>query len=93
MAGERTTAFRGLDVSHAYVLMDKPHHTNLPVLLRPLLKQCHRVHAEISRPNKRDYYWTAAESKYTTDVMFRNRAALGADLSRAGVSWRDEIWQ
>lgn len=64
------------DVSHAQALMDQQHRTNWPVLLRPLLKQCHPLHAEISRPIERDYYWTAAETEYATDVMFRDRSAL-----------------
>jgi hypothetical protein len=64
------------DVSGAQALMDQQHRTNWPVLLRPLLKQCHPLHAEISRPIERDYYWTAAETEYATDVMFRDRGAL-----------------
>src|SRR6266542_3909986 len=64
------------DMSRAQALMDQQHRTNWPVLLRPLLKQCHPLHAEISRPIGRDYYWTAAETEYATDVMFRDRAAL-----------------
>jgi hypothetical protein len=65
------------DVSRAQALMDQQHRTNWPVLLQPLLKKCHPLHAEISRPIERDYYWTAAETEYATDVMFRDRAALG----------------
>jgi hypothetical protein len=64
------------DVSRAQALMDQQHRTNWPVLLRPLLKQCHPLYAEINRPIERDYYWTAAETEYATDVMFRDRAAL-----------------
>lgn len=64
------------DVSGAQALMDQQHRTNWPVLLRPLLKQCHPLHAEISRPIERDYYWTAAETEYATDVMFRDRGTL-----------------
>ena len=65
------------DVSRAQALMDQQHRINWPVLLRPLLKKCHPLHAEISRPIEREYYWTAAETEYATDVMFRDRAALG----------------
>src|SRR5215813_8718851 len=64
------------DVWRAQALMEQQHRTNWPVLLRPLLKQCHPLHAEISRPIERDYYWTAAETEYATDVMFRDRSAL-----------------
>jgi len=34
------------------------------------------LHEEISRPIEREYYWTAAQSEYATDVMFRDRGAL-----------------
>lgn len=64
------------DVSRAQALMDEQHRTNWPILLQPLLKQCHPLSVEITRPIERDYYWTAAETEYATDVMFRNRAAL-----------------
>src|SRR5438093_4033849 len=64
------------DMSRAQALMDQQHRTNWPVLLRPLVQMCHPLHAEITRPIERDYYWTAAESEYATDVMFRDRAAL-----------------
>jgi hypothetical protein len=63
-------------LSRAQALMDQQHRTNWPVLLHPLLKQCHPLHAEISRLIERDYYWTAAETEYATDVMFRDRSAL-----------------
>jgi hypothetical protein len=42
-----------------------------------VLKQCHPLHAEITAPIGAQYYWTAAETEYATDVMFRDRAALG----------------
>jgi hypothetical protein len=64
------------DVWRAQALMNQQHHTNWPVLLCQLLKQCHPLHAEISRPIERDYYWTAAETEYATDIMFRDRRAL-----------------
>lgn len=64
------------DVWRAQALMEQQHRTNWPSLLQPLLKQCHPLHAEISRPIERDYYWTAAETEYATDVMFRDRSRL-----------------
>jgi hypothetical protein len=45
-------------------------------VLGKLVGQCHPLHEEISRPIEREYYWTAAQSEYATDVMFRNRGAL-----------------
>jgi len=64
------------DVARAQALLDEQHRTDWPQLLRPLVEQCHPLQGEITRPIERDYYWTAAESEYATDVMFRDRAAL-----------------
>lgn len=65
------------DIGQAQALMDQQHQTNWPKLLSPLLKQCHPLAAEIMAPIGAQYYWSAAETEYATDVMFRNRAALG----------------
>ena len=45
-------------------------------MLGELVKRCHPVHEEISRSIELEYYWTAAQSEYATDVMFRDRGAL-----------------
>ena len=65
------------DVGRAQALIDQQHQTNWPELLRPLLKQCHPLQAEITAPIGAQYYWTAAETEYATDLMFRDRAVLG----------------
>lgn len=64
------------DVSRAQALMDQQRRTHWPSLLYPLVEKCHPLCAEITRPIERDYYWTAVESEYATDVMFCDRAAL-----------------
>ncbi|MCI0354106.1 MAG: hypothetical protein L0099_03560 [Acidobacteria bacterium] len=64
------------DLPRAQALMARQERTHWPGLLRPLLEQCHPLHAEIVRPIERDYYWSVAESEYAADVMFRERAAL-----------------
>jgi hypothetical protein len=64
------------DVCGAQALMDRQQRTDWPARLRRLVEQCHPLCAEITRPIERDYYWTAVESEYATDVMFRDRAAL-----------------
>lgn len=64
------------DVAQAQALLDQQHRTDWPKLLSPLVELCHPLHAEITRPIQRDYYWTVAESEYASDVMFRDRAAL-----------------
>ena len=40
------------------------------------MKQCHPLSAEINAPLGQEYYWTAAETEYATDVMFRDRSSL-----------------
>ncbi len=64
------------DVARAQALLDEQHRTDWPKLMRPLIDLCHPLHAEISKPIERDYYWTVAESEFATDVMFRSRTAL-----------------
>lgn len=64
------------DVGRAQALLDQQHQSEWRKLLDPLVKRCHPLHAQISAPIEQQYYWTAAESEYATDVMFRDRAAL-----------------
>jgi hypothetical protein len=45
-------------------------------VLEELVKRCHPVHEEIRRPIELGYYWTASQSEYASDVMFRDRGAL-----------------
>jgi hypothetical protein len=64
------------DIKGAQALMDAQQRTDWRVLLYRLMEQCHPLHREISRPFECEYYWTAAQSEYATDVMFRHREAL-----------------
>ena len=64
------------DVGRAQELMEEQHRTDWPKVLEELVKRCHPVHEEISRPLELGYYWTASQSEYATDVMFRDRGAL-----------------
>jgi hypothetical protein len=64
------------DVRRAQKLMEQQQGIDWPSVLGGLVKQCHPLHREISRPIEREYYWTAAQSEYATDVMFRERGAL-----------------
>jgi len=45
-------------------------------VLGELVKRCHRLDQEIRRPIGAEYYWSASQSEYAADVMFRGRAAL-----------------
>src|SRR5882672_1409757 len=64
------------DIGRAQALMDQQHQSEWCKLLGPLVKRCHPLHAEINAPIEQEYYWTAAETEYATDVMFRDREAL-----------------
>ena len=64
------------DVERAQTLMNEQHRTDWKRLCRGLLKRSHPLGQELSRPLRDGYYWTAVESEYATDVMFKNRAAL-----------------
>jgi hypothetical protein len=64
------------DIGRAQALMDQQHQSEWCKLLGPLVKRCHPLHAEIGAPIEQEYYWTAAETEYATDVMFRDREAL-----------------
>jgi len=64
------------DVGRAQELMEEQHRTDWPKVLEQLVKRCHPVHEEISRPIELGYYWTASQSEYASDVMFRDRGAL-----------------
>jgi hypothetical protein len=47
-----------------------------PVLLQPLIEQCHPHAPALCRPLALSYYWSVSESEYATDVMFQSPAAL-----------------
>ena len=74
------------DVAGAQALMDRRRRQDWPALLRPLMEECHPLCAEITRPIERDYCWTAAESEYATDVMFRDGRRWSAFTRRWSVA-------
>ena len=47
-----------------------------PMLLQPLVEQCHPHSVELCRQSGLSYYWSVSESEYATDVMFRSPEAL-----------------
>lgn len=62
--------------ARAQALAEAQLRTTWPVLLQPLLQQCHPHAAEICHPLALSYYWSVSESEYATDVMFKSPAAL-----------------
>ena len=66
------------DPGRAQALLDEQQRTDWPKVLGALLDQAHPLHAELSAPLGRDYYWSASQTEFATDVMFRDAASLGA---------------
>src|SRR5262245_54271557 len=64
------------DPQGAQDLMDQQLRTSWPELLNGLLKQAHPLYEEIARPLNQQYYWSASQTEYATDILFRNGATL-----------------
>jgi hypothetical protein len=64
------------DVPRAQALMERQLQSDWPQLLDALVKRSHPLAEEITRPLGMSYYWSACESEYATDIMFRDRASL-----------------
>ncbi len=65
------------DVAEAQALFDRQLRTDWPAVCNCLVRDFHPVHKEICRPLAVPYYWSACESEYATDVIFREPATLG----------------
>lgn len=60
----------------AQALLEEQLKTEWPKVLAGLLAQAHPLHAELSAPLGQDYYWSASQTEYATDVMFRDAGDL-----------------
>jgi len=66
------------DPIRAQALLDEQLKSDWPKLLDALLDQAHPLHAELARPSGQRYYWSASQTEYATDVMFRSPGQLAA---------------
>ena len=66
------------DPLRAQTLLDEQRRTDWPQTLDALLAQAHPLHAELGGPLGQHYYWSASETEFATDVMFRDAATLAA---------------
>jgi hypothetical protein len=66
------------DVAGTQRLMDRLLKSNWSRLLDRLLHQVHPVHRSLFGNDRLDYYWSADETEWATDVMFRSSEALTA---------------
>ena len=58
------------------MLLDEQLRTNWTRLLNGLLRRAHPAHAKLLGESPLDYYWSAEETEWATDVMFRSRKSL-----------------
>jgi len=66
------------DPVRAQALLDAQLQTDWVRVLQPLLEAAHPLHAELGRPLGQNYYWTASQTEYATDLLFRDPARLAA---------------
>lgn len=64
------------DPQRAQALMDKQLRTNWTRLLNGWLARFHPAHATLFGKEPLNYYWSAEETEWATDVMFRSPEAL-----------------
>ena len=64
------------DPSRAQALLDEQLQTDWPKALDALLAAAHPLHPELEAPLGQCYYWSASQTEYATDVMFRNPGTL-----------------
>jgi hypothetical protein len=70
------------DLERAQQLLDQQLRTDWPRLLDRLLGQCHPMDAEIFQTVPVPYYWSADQSEWASDVLFRSPAALAEVYAR-----------
>jgi hypothetical protein len=66
------------DVSAAQRLMDRQTRTDWPRLLNRLLRRVHASHRTLFGAEDLRYYWSADETEWASDVMFRSPEVLAA---------------
>ncbi len=64
------------DPIRAQALLDDQLKTDWPKALDALLTAAHPLHPELEAPHGQCYYWSASQTEYATDVMFRDPAVL-----------------
>lgn len=70
------------NTQRAQLLMDKQLKMNWPRALNRLLLRVHPTHRTLFRPEDLSYYWSADETEWATDVMFRSAEDLSGIYPR-----------
>ena len=63
-------------VPQAQALMNEQLRTNWPSVLDQIARRLNPVHEEMLAPYREDYYWSAHQSEWATDILFRSCAPL-----------------
>lgn len=66
------------DAARAQRLLDRQLETDWPKLLARLVRKFHPTHRRTFAKLPTEYYWSADESEWASDLMFRSPAALAA---------------
>lgn len=64
------------DPVRAQALLDAQLQTDWPQALDALLGAAHPLHVEVEAPLGQCYYWSASQTEYATDILFRDPATL-----------------
>jgi hypothetical protein len=80
------------DLQAAQKLFDRQLRTNWPKLLDGLVEQSNPAHAAMFKPCPVPYYWSAEESEWASDVMFRSPEELATLMPRL-VRHGLEVWK
>jgi len=66
------------DSKVAQALLDQQLKSDWANLLNPLLQRAHPLAEEIGRPINQGYYWSARQTEYATDLLFKDARSLAA---------------
>jgi hypothetical protein len=70
------TFIRVADLPRAQTLLDQQLQIDWRKELEAILTEVHPLHRSICRPLGLHYYWSASDTEYATDVMFRDAQSL-----------------
>jgi hypothetical protein len=64
------------DMARAQSLLEEQLQTDWPKELGTLLKEVHPLSRQICRPLGLQYYWSASDTEYATDILFKDAESL-----------------
>jgi len=73
---KENTFLRVADLARAQGLLNEQLHTDWRKELGAILKVVHPLNRQICRPLGLEYYWSASESEFATDIIFKDAESL-----------------